>query len=76
MAKYKLIVIFGTAPCNYAEEHGVKEAVEAFKNGKFDSLEGMWRTYELDTKEDAEQLIQALDDAWGWDESTATYIDE
>jgi hypothetical protein len=63
-------VVFGKEASYYAEEHGTKKTVEALESGELP--EGMWRTYQLDTLEDADQLIQALDDAWGWD---ASYFD-
>lgn len=66
MAKYKLTVVFGSEACYYADEHGTKETVAAIER---DEIEGMWRTYELDTLEDAHQLTQALNDAWGWEGS-------
>ena len=66
MRKYKLTVVFGSEACYYADEHGTKKTISAIEQGK---IEGMWRTYELDTLEDVLQLAQALDDAWGWDGS-------
>lgn len=69
MSKYRLTVIFGTAACDYADEHGTAETVKALESGELEALDGMWRTYELDTEADVQQLINALDDAWGWDAS-------
>ena len=68
MGKFKFTVVFGKEACNYADEHGVKKTVKAFNSGELN--EGMYRTYEMDTEEDVKQLLQALDDAWGWDAST------
>ena len=64
MGKHKLTVVFGTEACRYADNYGVHAAVSKIKN---EVIEGMYRTYELDTEADAEQLTQALSDAWGWD---------
>lgn len=66
MGKHKLTVVFGTEACRYADNYGVKETVSAIERGE---VGGMYRTYELDTEADAEQLTQALCDAWGWDGS-------
>lgn len=70
MGKFKFTVVFGKEACNYVDEHGVKATVEALETGELEALDGMWRTYEMDTEEDVKQLLQALDDAWGWDAST------
>ena len=71
--KKKLTVVFGTEACRYADEQGVKEAIELIQTGE---LEGMWRTYEMDTEDDIHQLTQALDDAWGWDASTFELVQD
>ena len=66
MGKHRFTVVFGTEACRYADEHGTKKTISAIERGEID---GMWRTYELDTEADAEQLTHALCDAWGWDGS-------
>ena len=65
MGKYKFTVVYGKEASYYADEHGVKETVKAFESGELN--EGMYHTYELDTENDVRQLLQALDDAYGWD---------
>ena len=67
MKKYRLTAVFSKQASDYADEHGVSETVKALENKK---LYGMWRTYECDTEADPEQLKQALNDAWGWEEYT------
>ena len=67
--KIKFTVIYGTDACDYAMEHSVNSAKRALDSGKLDSLQGMHRTYYLDTEADLEVVKQVLDDAWGWDAS-------
>ena len=67
--KIKLTVIYGTDACNYAMEHSVNGAKRMLDSGKLDCLQGMHRTYELDTEADLEVVKQVLDDAWGWEAS-------
>lgn len=73
MKKKRFTVVFGTEACRYADEHSVKEAVELIQIGE---LEGMWRTYEMDTEDDILQLTQVLSDAWGWDASTYEMVQD
>ena len=67
MGKWKITVIYGKEASRYADENGVPETVKALDSGELP--EGMHATYELDTEADAYQLLSAIGDAWGWDES-------
>lgn len=67
--KIKFTVIYGTDACDYAMEHGINGAKRALNSGKLDCLQGMHRTYYLDTEADLDVVKQVLDDAWGWDAS-------
>ena len=64
--KYKLTVIYGTDACEIAAEQGVEKAKEALDSRLLDSLQGMHRTYELETEADLEVVKQVLDDFCGW----------
>ena len=67
--KIKLVVVFGTEACNYALNYSIKGAIRKIKNGSIDCLSGMYAKYELDTEADVAVLKQALNDAYGWNES-------
>lgn len=63
--KFKLTVVFGKRAAEYAFEHGIEGAIRKIKNG---SLDGEYKVYKLDTKEDVEVVKQALQDSNGWED--------
>ena len=67
--KIKFTVVYGTDACDCAMENGIEAAQKALDSGELDCLQGMHRTYYLDTEADLEVVKQVLDDAWGWDAS-------
>ena len=66
MGKIKLTVIFGTAACNLAADEGVEAAKAALDSGKMDSLQGSYKTYELDTEADLNVVKSVLEDFDGY----------
>lgn len=61
--KHKITIIFGETASDYACDYGEKKAIAKIKKGE---LDGMVRTYELDTEHDVKVLDQALGDFDGW----------
>ena len=61
--RHKITIILGEVASDCAAYEGEKKAINKIKMG---TLDGMVRTYEMDTERDLKVLYQALVDFDGW----------